>query len=97
MSWESVADDVALNIVIARPFTQDPGGVNLLRTSLLGLTLLPGCPPEYQQQAAKLAEDYLQQARNPGQYVEWNEIAKETHLLLAKLGGCQDEAIGYYS
>jgi hypothetical protein len=97
MSWRNVAEDVAFEVLLARPHNQNPGGVHFLRAALLGLTSVPDCPPEYQQQASKLVDDYIQLERNPGQYVEWNEAARETHLLLAKLGGCESEVARYYS
>lgn len=97
MFWVSIAEDVAIQILLARPLTQDSGGVHFLRVALLGLTQLPQCPAEYLLQASKLATDYTRLHQNPGEYVEWNDVAKETHLLLARFGCCEAEVKKYYA
>lgn len=97
MFWQSIAEDVALQILLARPFNQDPSGVNFLRVALLGVVQVPGCPAVYSLQATVLVEDYVRLEASLGEYVEWNDEARLTHQLLAQLGGCEAEVNRYYA
>ncbi len=97
MSWESVAEDVAIQIISMDPCNADAGMVNFCRVALIGISQLPECPEKYLEQAQRLQEDYVRLAANPGEYVEWNDVAIKTHNLLAELSGCGAYATIYYS
>lgn len=96
MRWESVADDVAMQILLLKPMAQDADGVHLLRNALIGLGSLELCPEQFASCAVRLRLESNAQIETPGSYPEWTQTAVNAHLLAAQLGDCSDEVIAYY-
>jgi len=78
--WKRQADSVCCGIIYADPYEPESAYDDVPLAALVGLSALPGCPDEYKVQAGKIDLDN-----------QWGPVARETHLLLAKLASPDGE------